>query len=143
QASGQKPRSLMAGLGSESPVTILFTDVEGSTALRTSHGDAEGQAVLSACEEAVRRELANYGGRAIKSLGDGLMVAFASPSKAVACALAIQSAIAHYGRRQGDEPVRLRVGLHTGEVVEIDDDLLGAAVNAAARICAKARGGEV
>ena len=60
----------------EAPVTILFTDVEGSTDLFSSRGDAEAQALLRACDDLARQQIAVHGGRVIKSLGDGLMASF-------------------------------------------------------------------
>jgi hypothetical protein len=71
------------------------------------------------------------------------MAVFPSPRRAVACALAIQAVLAEQGERKPDQRVRVRAGLHTGEVSEADGDLAGEAVAAAARICAKAKGGEV
>lgn len=127
----------------DAPVTVLFTDVEGSTALHSARGDAEAQAILAACDDLSRQQVEAHHGRTIKSLGDGLMAAFTSPRRAVACALAIQEAIARYGHERLDRQVRLRAGLHTGEVSEAVGDLFGNAVNAGARVCARAKGGEV
>ena len=127
----------------EAPVTILFTDVEGSTDLLSSRGDAEAIAVLRACDDLVRQQVAAHGGRAIKSLGDGLMASFPSPITAVACALAIDSAMTEQRRQLPADPVRIRMGLHTGMAAEERGDLFGAAVNAAARIAGKAQGDEV
>ena len=124
-------------------VTILFTDVEGSTSLLSARGDVEAQSILRMCDELARDQVAGHGGRAIKSLGDGLMASFPSPLRAVACALAIQSGLAERGRRRAREHVRLRIGVHTGMASYEDGDLFGAAVNAAARISARAKGGEV
>jgi len=124
------------------PLTILFTDVEGSTALQSGRGDTEARAVIAACESLIRRHVEAHGGRVVKSLGDGLMVAFSSPRRGVTCALAINRALASTPPA-GLQEVRLRVGVHTGEVLSVDDDLHGAAVSAAARICARATGGEV
>jgi class 3 adenylate cyclase/tetratricopeptide (TPR) repeat protein len=127
----------------EAPLTVLFTDVEGSTALHSARGDVEAQAVLVACDDLSRQKVEAHHGRTIKSLGDGLMAAFTSPRRAVACALAIQEAIARHGHEPLNRHVRLRAGLHTGEVSETVGDLFGNAVNAAARVCARAKGGEV
>jgi class 3 adenylate cyclase len=79
---------------SDELLTILFTDVEGSTALHAAKGDAEARRILGACDELVREQVREHGGREIKSTGDGFLVAFGSPRKAVACALAIQEATA-------------------------------------------------
>ena len=84
---------IATGEGAEGIVTILITDVEGSTALHTVRGDAEARTVLSACDLLVRRQVERHGGRAVKSMGDGVMATFPSPRKAVACALAIQAAV--------------------------------------------------
>jgi class 3 adenylate cyclase len=127
----------------EGIVTILFTDVEGSTALHAAKGDTEARAVLGACDELARREVKEHDGRAIKSLGDGLMAAFASPLKALACGLAIQDAVSDHGQGHPGQQLRVRVGIHTGMAAAERGDLYGGAVNAAARICAKAQGGEV
>jgi class 3 adenylate cyclase len=76
----------------EGIVTILFTDVEGSTALHAAEGDSEARRLLSARDEVIRQEVHEHGGREVKSIEDGFMVAFGSPRKAVVCALAMQAA---------------------------------------------------
>jgi class 3 adenylate cyclase len=83
---------------SDELLTILFTDVEGSTALYSAKGDAEACAVLAAVDELARRQVIDHGGRPIRSLGDGLMAVFPSPRKAVRCALAIQAGVVMEGR---------------------------------------------
>ncbi len=123
------------------PVTILFTDVEASTELRTRHGDHVAQQLLRRHEEVVRGEVAAHGGVEVKALGDGFMVAFGSARRALACAVAIQRALAE--RRADLSDLRVRIGLNTGEVVAEADDLYGQAVHAAARIAARAAGGEI
>jgi class 3 adenylate cyclase len=128
---------------SDELLTILITDVEGSTTLYSAKGDAEAQAVLAAIDELARQQVEAHGGRTVKSLGDGLMAVFSSPRKAVACALAVQTAVLDHGERQPDQRVRVRMGLHTGEASEVSGDIVGEAVAAAARISARARGGEV
>jgi len=128
----------------EGTVTVLFTDVEGSTGLTTSRGDEAARDVLRAHEELVRQQVQEHDGREVKAIGDGFMVAFGSARKAVACAVGIQRALEEHsrGQPQGDQ-VRVRMGLNTGEVVRERDDLFGETVNAAARIAAKAKGGQV
>src|SRR3990170_2952290 len=159
----------------EGTVTVLFTDVEGSTGLTRSRGDEAARAALRAHEKLVRQQVEEHGGHEVKALGDGFMVAFGSARKAVACAAGIQRALAEWnaflpahpepvegraerqdpahpsrasGRAGGGaggspEPIRVRIGLNTGEVVREQDDLFGETVNAAARIAAKAKGGQV
>ena len=123
------------------PVTILFTDVEASTDLRTRHGDQAAQQLLRGHEDLVRDQVQAHGGREVKTLGDGFMVAFGSARRALACAVAIQRALSD--RRFDLADVKVRIGLNTGEVVCEAGDLYGQAVHAAARIAAKAGGGEI
>jgi class 3 adenylate cyclase/tetratricopeptide (TPR) repeat protein len=124
------------------PVTILFTDVEGSTDLRTRQGDASAHEILRAHEDVVRSCVEQHGGREVKSLGDGFMIAFASARRALACAVSIQQAV-EVRKIESSAGVRVRIGVNTGEVLEEGDDLYGQAVNAAARIAARAEPGEI
>ena len=123
------------------PVTILFTDVEASTDLRTRHGDEAAQELLQGHEEVVRDQVKAHGGVEVKALGDGFMMAFGSARRALACAVAIQRALAD--RRLDLPEIKVRIGVNTGEVVLQRDDLYGQAVHAAARIADKASGGEI
>src|SRR5712692_7136940 len=128
----------------EGTVTVLFTDVEGSTDLRTSRGDETAHALLQRQGEFVRAQIGEHGGHEVKTMGDGFMVAFASARAAVDCAVGIQRCLDEDNRSHAMEDyVRVRVGLHTGEVIRQDGDLFGEAVNAAARIMAKATGGQI
>jgi class 3 adenylate cyclase/tetratricopeptide (TPR) repeat protein len=125
------------------PLTILFSDVEGSTDLRTERGDAAAHRILRSHEDVVRRCVADHGGKEIKALGDGFMVAFVSIRKALECAVAIQQQLEERNVESPGEEVRVRIGVNFGEVTVEGDDLYGQAVNATARIAAKARGGEI
>ena len=128
---------VVAGSDSGSELmTVVFVDVEASTALLNRVGDRTGTAAVSAQLERVREEVEAYGGNVLKSMGDGFLITFTSPRQAVSFALASQRELA------GSTP-RLRVGINTGEVMAAESDPLGAAVNAAARIAARAVGGEV
>jgi predicted ATPase/class 3 adenylate cyclase len=128
----------------EGTVTILFTDVEGSTALTARKGDEAARALLRAHEEVVRNQVNAHGGHEVKAMGDGFMVAFASARKAVACAAGIQRALVEHnrGRPAGDQ-LGVRIGLNTGEVIREQADLFGEAVNAAARVAGKAKGAQI
>jgi class 3 adenylate cyclase/pimeloyl-ACP methyl ester carboxylesterase len=119
--------------------TILFTDVEGSTALTQRLGDAEARNLLREHERITRGVLAAHGGTEVKTMGDGFMASFGSVTKAVECAVALQRA---FVEREG-EPLSVRVGLNAGEPIEEDGDLFGATVILASRIAAKAEGGEI
>jgi class 3 adenylate cyclase/DNA-binding CsgD family transcriptional regulator len=120
-------------------VTILFTDIEAATALAQRLGDARAQEVLSAHNTVVREALETHGGTDIKHVGDGIMASFPSASQALQCAIAIQQAVA----AQTDTPLRVRVGLDAGEPVAEEQDLFGAAVQLARRVCDRAEGGEI
>ncbi|GAG32160.1 unnamed protein product, partial [marine sediment metagenome] len=93
--------------------------------------------------ELVRQQVARHRGQEVKHTGDGLMVAFTSARRAVACAVDIQRAIAGQNRRQPERAVRVRIGLNTGEVIREEEDLFGATVTAAARIANHANAGEI
>ena len=122
--------------------TILFTDVEGSTALTQRLGDAKAREVLREHERMVREALNAHGGSEVKTLGDGFMASFSSATKALECAIAMQRAFAARNE-SAEEPIKVRVGLNAGEPIAEDDDLFGTAVNEAARITAAAMGGEI
>jgi len=133
----------VAGGLPEGTVTVLFTDCEGSTDLTTRLGDDAAREVLRACDELVRQQVARHRGQEVKHTGDGLMVAFTSARRAVACAVDIQRAIAGRNRREPERAVRVRIGLNTGEVIREEADLFGATVTAAARIASHADAGEI
>ncbi len=121
--------------------TVLFTDVVGSTDLLDRLGEAAWAVVALEHLGRLRAVLAEHGGREVKSMGDGLMVAFARPTDAAACALAMQEAVARPGA--GGVVLGLRVGLTSGEVLVEGDDLYGRTVVVASRLCAQAEAGEV
>jgi class 3 adenylate cyclase/tetratricopeptide (TPR) repeat protein len=128
----------------EGTVTVLFSDVVGSTDLTTSRGDEAAQDILRAQRELVRGQVEEHSGHEVKSIGDGFMVAFGSARRAVACAVGIQRALVEHNRGQSpDEQVQVRIGMNTGEVLQEEADLFGEAVNAAARIAGKAKGGQI
>jgi class 3 adenylate cyclase len=129
--------ALPAGL-----VTILFTDVEGSTALTQRLGDAKAREVLRAHERIVRQALKVHGGSEVKTMGDGFMASFSSATRALECAIAMQRAFAQHNE-PAEEPIRVRIGLNAGEPIAEEEDLFGTAVIRAARIAALAQGGEI
>jgi class 3 adenylate cyclase len=122
--------------------TVLFTDVEGSTALTQRLGDAKAREVLRNHERIVREALRAHGGAEVKALGDGFMASFASATRALECAIAMQRAFAAHNEA-AEEPIRVRIGLNAGEPIAEEADLFGTAVNMAARIAAQAEGGEI
>ncbi len=127
--------------------TVLFTDVEGSTALTDRLGDERARELLREHERITREALAAHGGSEVKTMGDGFMASFSSATGALECAIAMQRAFAERNaRREGDDPsgrLYVRIGLNAGEPIAEDEDLFGTAVNMAARIAAQAAGGEI
>ncbi len=123
-------------------LTILFTDLVGSTALTQRLGDAAAQELLRTHNTIVRDRLREHGGTELKSMGDGFMASFPSASRALECAIAIQQAFAAYNGGRKDA-ILVRIGLNAGEPVAEDADLFGTAVQAAARIAARARPGQI
>jgi class 3 adenylate cyclase len=123
-------------------VTILFSDIQGSTEINERLGDHRWIEVLREHNAIVRDAVRLHGGFEVKSAGDGFMIVFARPRSGVECAVAIQRALTAR-IAAGGEPVRVRMGLHTGEAIRERDDFFGRNVVVAARIAAKADGGEV
>jgi class 3 adenylate cyclase len=119
-------------------VAVLFTDVVGSTDLLERLGDDAAHQLRRHHFRLLRRAIRDHGGREVKSLGDGLMVVFGRANDAVACALAMQQAVA-----AGEDPLELRVGIASGETLLEDDDYFGRTVVVARRLCDAARGGDV
>lgn len=131
------------GVG-QSLLTILFTDIEDSTALTQRLGDARAQAeVVRIHNGFVRNALASRGGSEIKHTGDGIMATFPSATATVSCAIAIREASAQHNRDYPDAAFSVRIGLNAGEPVAEDDDVYGTAVQLAARICAQAAPGQI
>jgi class 3 adenylate cyclase len=129
-------------------VTIMFTDIEGSTSMTQRLGDAGAQDLLRTHNALLRDALKEYGGREIKHTGDGIMASFPLASSALDCAIAVQRAFAAHNDEHAEAAVRVRIGLNAGEPVAEDDpggrgDLFGTSVQLAARVCAKAEPGQV
>jgi pilus assembly protein CpaF len=140
------PETIIGSLSvgqTEGTVTIMFTDMEGSTNLLSTRGFTESHEIMKAYETIIDEQVAEHAGRRIKGLGDGLMVSFGSSRHGVECALDIQQAIVEYSKQNPERKIRIRIGLNTGEVVEEAGDIFGAAVNVAARVAGKAKGGEI
>jgi class 3 adenylate cyclase len=126
--------------------TVLFTDLVGHAEMMSRLGDERGRAILREHERITREVLKANGGTEVKALGDGFMASFASVTRAVECAIALQRAFDHRNRGVGaidDSPLQVRVGLNAGEPIEEEGDLFGASVILASRIAAKAEGGEI
>src|SRR5262249_17338257 len=129
--------------------TILFTDIEGHTAMMQRLGDAKGREGLREHERITREALAAHDGAEVKTMGDGFSASFGAGQEAVGWAIGLQGASGQPfdGLRTGSgnraEEIRIRVGINAGEPIAEDDDLFGASVILAARTAAKASGGEI
>ena len=117
-------------------MTVLFTDIVGSTEQAALLGDARWREVLMAHERMLRREVEAVGGRLLKLIGDGSLSTFDGPARAIRCAERICTAA-------GELDLSVRAGIHTGECEVIDDDIAGMAVHIAARVSAHADPGGV
>jgi class 3 adenylate cyclase len=125
------------------PVTVMFTDIEGSTSLTQRLGDEAAQKLLREHNETVRGALDSYNGKEIKHTGDGIMASFFSASRALGCALHIQHKFAARNTANPEDAVRVRIGLNAGEPIVEENDLFGTAVQLARRICDRAEAGQV
>jgi adenylate cyclase len=131
---------LAAGDGT---VTILFSDIEGSTALNHRLGDRGWVHLLAKHDRVLQQAIDAHGGHVIKTQGDGFMVAFAEPSEAVGAACDIQRRLDTVRPGSRLSGVRVRIGAHRGSAVHRDGDLFGRNVAYAARVAAQADGAEV
>jgi class 3 adenylate cyclase len=120
---------------------VLFTDLVGHTAMMQRLGDQKGRELRREHERITRETLKAHGGAEVKTMGDGFMASFTSVQKAVECAIGLQRAFD--SRNNDGEPLSVRVGLNAGEPIEEDGDLFGSTVILAARVAAKAAGGEI
>jgi pimeloyl-ACP methyl ester carboxylesterase len=116
--------------------TVMFTDICGSTERAAELGDANWRDLLQAHQTAVRRDLERFRGREIKTLGDGSLVTFDGPARAIQCGHAIAQTARSLGLQE-------RIGIHSGEVEVMEEDVGGIAVHIAARVGALAGAGEV
>ena len=120
----------------EGTVTLLVTDIEGSTTMTEELGDIRWMRVLNKHNEAVRGCVRDHGGIELKNQGDGFLLAFPSARKALLCAVSLQ-------KQFHEDELPVRMGLHTGEVIRDGDDLYGRNVILSTRICDQARAEEI
>ncbi len=120
----------------------MFTDLVDSTGTAARLGFEAAEELRLTHFRLLRSAVAASGGTEVKSLGDGLMVMYSSPSRSLAGAVGMQQAVEHHNR-SGGHPLAIRVGISAGEVVEEDGDYFGDPVVEAARLCASAEGGQI
>jgi class 3 adenylate cyclase len=124
-------------------VTLMFSDMEGFTAMTERLGDLKAREVIRQHNRIVREQLGAHGGFEVELQGDGFLLAFPSARRALLCAIAIQRAFAAYDDAHPEQPIRVRIGLHTGEALREADKFFGKTVILAARIAGSARAGEI
>lgn len=119
-------------------LSIMFTDMVGSTDLTTRHGDYAAQEVLKTHDLIVRTALTNFDGIEIKHLGDGIMASFKDHNLALEASIEIQKRVEGNNNAGPEFPLHLRIGINAGEPIKKDNDLFGTSVQLAARLCDKA-----
>ncbi len=140
----QRQRPDFSGaLSADGTVTIVFSDMEGFSAMTERLGDQEAHEVIKLHNQVVRKELQRENGKEVELQGDGFLLAFADPDAALRCAVGIQRAFARHNARHEGEPIRVRIGLHTGTPIQEGDRFFGITVILAARIASQAQGGEI
>ena len=117
--------------------TILFTDIVGSTEMTARLGARGAVELIRAHDSIVHRCLADFAGREVKHTGDGIMAVFPDSRRGVDCAIRIQREFRHYNQH-AQEPLHVRIGMDSGEPIEDSNDLFGATVQLAARLCSEA-----
>jgi class 3 adenylate cyclase/tetratricopeptide (TPR) repeat protein len=122
--------------------TFVFTDLVDSTATAARLGPEAAEQLRQTHFKLLRGAVTASGGTEVKNLGDGLMVMYSSPSRALAGAVGMQQAVEGHNR-SADEPLGVRIGISAGEATEEDDDYFGDPVVEAARLCAVAQGGQI
>ncbi|HEX5947654.1 MAG TPA: DUF1707 domain-containing protein [Acidimicrobiales bacterium] len=144
-SNGASPHTVIGG-PTPSPsgtLTMMVTDIAASTALAERLGDRRWMDVLGAHNALVREQVAGHGGTEVKAQGDGFLVVFPSARRAILAAIEVQRALARYRDDHPDTPVAVRIGLHTGEIVDVDGDVFGQNVVVAARLAAEADPDEI
>jgi class 3 adenylate cyclase len=116
--------------------TVLFTDIVGSTDIAARVGDDRWHNLLGAHNEEVRRVIEGFGGVEVKTTGDGFLVWFEAPARALSCAQAVREAV-------NSLDLEIRAAVHTGEVEKAGEDVRGLAVHYASRLLARAAPGEI
>jgi class 3 adenylate cyclase/tetratricopeptide (TPR) repeat protein len=129
-------------MGTTGIVTLLFTDLVGSTDTLARLGEERAEQLRQTHFSLLREAISRTQGTEVKNLGDGLMVIFAAASDAVGCAVAMQQSLERHNRR-ATEALHLRIGISVGEATCEESDYFGTPVVEAARLCARAEGGQV
>jgi class 3 adenylate cyclase len=123
--------------------TIVFTDLSDSTALMEEVGEPRFMRLLTEHDSVIRRALLQWTGREVKHTGDGFLISFSEAHNALSWSLHVRDAFSEGPLLEGYPPLRIRIGMAAGEPVDHDNDLFGATVHRASRICGLAEPGHV
>ena len=134
---------LSAGASPDGTVTLMFSDMEDYTGMLERLGDNAAHALVQSHNEIVRHQTREFGGHEVELRGDGFLLAFPSARQAALCAVALQRAFSARGTDDADHPIRIRIGLHTGETIRDADTFFGKSVVQAFRIADLAGGDEI
>lgn len=133
-------RDLDLRVGRGGSATVMFTDIAGSSSLAEAPGDARWTGIVGTHEQSLTEAIESEGRRMIKSLGDGTMSTYPAAGAGMRAAQAIQRRLAS---RSQEPRLRVRIGLHTGDVIDTGDDFFGTVVNKAARVASAAAPEEI
>lgn len=138
-----EPLDLGGHTSPDGAVTLIFSDIEGSTEMMERLGESQWMEVLRDHNALIRSLVQSHDGTVVKSQGDGFMLAFSSAHSALYCAMEVERALAGRSFSPSAEELNVRVGVHSGFVIADADDFYGRNVVLAARIADQARGGEI
>lgn len=144
QWASEDRRAIARMASTDGTVSVLFSDIEDSTALNARLGDEGWVQLLTAHDKVVKAAVGRHRGHIVKSQGDGFMIVFSHPAEAVRAGIEIQDALtAPQVRTLRKIPIKVRVGIHCGTAIEKDGDFFGHNVAKAARVAALGRGGQI
>ena len=140
---GAKRPDLARHAATDGTVTLMFSDMVNFTGMTERLGDHKAHAIVGAHNALVREQCAAHQGSEIELQGDGFLLAFASSQHGLRCAVAIQRSFAAYNLEHSEEPIHVRIGVHTGEAIKDADKFFGLNVILTARIAAQAAGEQI
>jgi adenylate cyclase len=136
-------KPLLSDADYEGTITIVFSDIESSTETALAMGDTNWMQFLSKHNEIIRRNVRLASGREVKNQGDGFMLTFPGARRALNAMIEVQRELATMEADENEPSIRIRVGVHTGEVIAEGGDIFGRHVMMAARVASQAQGGEI
>jgi class 3 adenylate cyclase len=138
-----KRPSMSMAVGEDGTVTLMFSDMYDYTGMMERLGDRKALNVVEDHNAIVRTQCEAHGGFEVELRGDGFLVAFPTPQSGVRCGIALQQAFAEFSRTHTDEPLSVRIGLHTGEAIRDADKFFGKTVIHAFRVADLAKSEEI